>query len=289
MTYASYLAKLRTQVGDNKRLVHVSWTGDGATLTFPMPTDTYPVLESTYVIKIDGSTQTETTHYTLDRETGVLAFVSAPGNATLVTIDCYAVYLQDATWIQIINDTISSLGDDFFKEFVDTALTTTANMLTLSLVSGQPNCIAVYEFNYRDASTSDYEPVENFANWRYDRDNNIIYIGGRESFPITGKSLKIRGLKTYTLGLLTSSTVDVQDKFMTIVDYGTIARYYQQRYKSVIELVSKMTMESTRTPLQELIMISDRFQRQYEQEKMKLKPAKPARQIPVLLEGCPRP
>ena len=50
-----------------------------------------------------------------------------------------------------------------------------------------------------------------------------------------------------------------------------------------------MTQESSRTPLQELIMLSDRFDRLYEQEKAKLKPGKPARIIPLYKEGGGRP
>ena len=290
MTYATFITQLRNQVGDLSRRVHVDFTGDGSTTVFQLPSDTFPVLESSYTVKVAGSTQTETTNYTLDKNAGTIVFVtSAPTNGQAVTFDGIAVYLTDANWLQIINDSIKSMGDDFFKEFIDTAHTATANMLSLSLVSLQANAIAVYEFQRRTATTNNWTPVEEDCNWRYDRDNNIIYIGDREAFGTTGELLRIRGLKTYTLGTATSDTVDVQDKFMTVVEYGTVARYWRWRYKNVIELVSKMTMESSRTPLQELIMLSDRFDRLYEIEKGKLKPAKPARIIPPYKQGGGRP
>lgn len=291
MTYATWIAQLRAQSGDIKRRVHVDWTGDGTTSAFQMPDDTFPVLDdtSTYTVKVAGVTKTETTDYTLDKVAGVLTFVSTPTNGQAITIDCVAVYLRDADWLQVTNDVIKSLGDDFWKEFVDTAGTTTAGMLSLSLTSLQPNAIAIYEWQHRRNSSEQWQVVEEYTNWRYDRENNTLYIGRSDVFTTTGELFRIRGLKTYTLGSAVSDTIDVQDRFLTILEYGCLARYYRWRYKSVIELVSKMSQEASRTPLQELIMVSDRFDRLYEAEKAKLKPQKPPRVIPRYKEGGGRP
>ena len=291
MTYADLITQFRRQTGDLRRRTHVDWTADGATTVFQMPADTFPVLDqtATYVVKVAAATKTETTDYTLDKETGTLVLVSTPTNGQAITIDSSAVYVTDAGWLQIINDVTKSLGDDFWKEFVDDTLLTTANMLSLSLVSGQPNCIAVYDFWYRKSTSENWETVENYTNWRYDRENNKIYLGDRTTFTVANELLKVRGLKTYTLGTAIGDTVDVQDRFLTIVEYGCIARYWRYRYKYVVELVSKMTQESSRTPLQELIMLSDRFDRLYEIEKGKLKPGKPAHILPPYREGGGRP
>src|SRR3990167_5335865 len=292
MLYSALITQLRNQVGDTRRRTHVDWTGDGTTTVFQLPDDTFPVLDQagTYTLKVAGSTQTETTNFTLDKNTGTIVFVTtAPTNGQAVTFDASAVYLTDQNWLDVINQVIYSLGDDFWKEFIDTAHTATINMLSLSLVALQANAIAVYEFQRRVNTTDDWFPVEEDVNWRYDRDNNIIYIGNVDAFTLTGEFLRIRGLKTYTLGTATSDTVDVQDKFLTIIEYGCIARYWRWRYKSVVEMVSKMSQENSRTPLQELIMLSDRFDRLYEIEKGKLKPGKPAHMIPPYKNGGGRP
>ena len=292
MTYAQLITQLRNQTGDIRRRIHCDFTGDGSTTIFQLPTDTFPVLDQsgTYILKVAGTTQTETTNFTLDKDAGTIVFVTtAPTNGQAITWDASAVYLTDQNWLDIINQVIYSLGDDFWKEFIDTAHTATASMLSLSLVSLQANAIAVYEFQRRTAITSDWNPVEEDCNWRYDRDNNIIYIGNIDAFTLTGEYLRIRGLKKYTIGTLVSSTLDVQDKFLTILEYGAIARYWRWRYKSVVELVSKMSQESSRTPLQELIMLSDRFDRLYELEKAKLKPGKPAHIIAPYKNGGGRP
>jgi len=291
MTYATFISQMRSQVGDKKRRVHVDWLGDNATTVFQLPEDTYPVYDGalSYVVKLGGVTQTETTQYTLDKYAGTLSMITAPGSNVALTFDASAVYLLDADWLSVMNSVLYSLGDDFWKEFIDTAHTATANMLSLSLVALQSNAIAVYEFQRRATTSEDWFPVEEDVNWRYDRDNNIIYIGNLDAFTVTGELLRIRGLKKYTVGTTTTDTLDLQDKFLTILEYGCIARYWRWRYKNVIELISKLTQEGTRTPLQELIMLSDRFDRLYEIEKGKLKPTKPAHIIPPYKQGGGRP
>jgi hypothetical protein len=291
MLYSTLISQLRAQVGDTKRRIHVDWTGNGSDTVFQMPDDTFPLLDdtATYTVKVNSVTMTETTDYTLDKTTGTLTLVVAATNGHAVTLDGSAVYLLNADWLNIINQVIYSLGDDFWKEFVDSDHVTTANMLSLSLVSLQPNAIAVYSFQHRVSTANNWTPVEEYCNWRYDRDNNVIYLGNRTAFSVASELLLIRGLKKYTIGTAITDTLDVQDKFLTILEYGAIARYWRWRYKSVVELVSKMTMESSRTPLQELIMLSDRFDRLYEIEKGKLKPQKPGYIIPPYKQGGGRP
>jgi len=288
MTYADLITQLRRQTGDLRRRTHVDWTADGATTVFQCPADTFPVLDqtATYIVKFATVTKVEGIDYTLDKETGTLVTVATQTNGTVITIDSSAVYVTDAGWLQIINDVIKSFGDDFWKEFVDDTLLTTANMLNINMPAFT---IAIYDFWYRQNTFENWKTIENFTNWRYDRENNKIYLGDRTQFTVANELLKVRGLKSYTLGAAVTDTVDVQDRFFTIIEYGAIARFWRYRYKYVVELVSKMTQESSRTPLQELIMLSDRFDRLYEQEKAKLKPAKPPRIIPQYKEGGGRP
>lgn len=288
MLYSAFITQLRNQIGDTRRRIHIDWIGDGSTVVFQCPQDTYPILDQvgTYLVKIAGASKTEIVDYTLDKETGTLVMGSIPTNGQAVTLDASAVYVTDDSWLNIINDVILSLGDDFFKEVTDDTLTATANMISLTLATG---FIAVYDFMTRTNANEDYFAVEELTNWRYSRDENKIYLGNRDVFTLTGQALRIKGLKTYTLGTLVSSTIDLQDKFLTILRAGATARYWRYRYKNVVELVSKESTEATRTPLQELIMLADRADRLYETEKLKLKPGKPARRLPNFKEGGGRP
>lgn len=288
MLYSAWITKMRNEVGDTRRRVHVGWVGDAATTVFQMPTDTFPVLDQvgTYVVKLAGVQKTEVTDYTLDKATGTLVMGVAPGNDVALTIDSSAVYLTDADWLEVTNDTIRSLGDDFWKEVIDDAKVTTANMTELALDSG---VIAVYDFRYRASTSDNFQLVNEITNWRYSRDENKIYLGDRTAFTTANQPFRIRVLKTYTLGTQVTDTLDVQDRYLTVIEFGCLARYWRYRYKSVVNLVTKMTTESTRTQLQELIMLVDRCERSYEAEKAKLKPSKPPMFIPGFKEGSPRP
>ena len=122
MLYSALITQLRNQVGDTRRRTHVDFTGDGSTTIFQLPTDTFPVLDQsgTYILKVAGTTQTETTNFTLDKDAGTIVFVTtAPTNGQAITWDASAVYLTDQNWLDIINQVIYSLGDDFWKEFID--------------------------------------------------------------------------------------------------------------------------------------------------------------------------
>jgi hypothetical protein len=81
----------------------------------------------------------------------------------------------------------------------------------------------------------------------------------------------------------------VQDRFVSLVSKGSQYRYWEHRYPDVIELVSKQTIEGSRTQLQELIMLVDRLKRDFEGERARLKPSKPPRFLPTGLPGRPRP
>src|SRR4030042_1157207 len=288
MLYSKLITKMRNLVGDTRRRVHVDWTGDASTTVFQMPADTSPVLDQagTYVVKLAGVTKTETTDFTFDKETGTLVMNVAPGSGVALTIDSSAVYVTDSNWIDIINSVLDSLGDDFDKEVTDETWTTTANMLSIAGITG---LMAVYDFWYRQNTGNEWQPVASITNWRYSQDENKIYIGSRTAFTVTGELLKLRGLKRYTQYAAVTATLDIQDKFSTLLRKGCVAWYWRYRYKSVVETVSKMTQENTRTPLQELIKLADRCDREFNDERARMKPMKPARTIPIFKDGKPRP
>jgi len=294
MLYSEWITKMRREVGDTHRSFHNVWSGNGSDTLFLCPEDTFPILDqtATYVVKVGGSTMTETTDYVLDKDTGRLLFTSAPANGTdNVTLDGRAVHLTDAAWITIHGDVIRSLGDDFWKEFTDTtSFTATSGMTSLSLVASQPKCIAVSGFDARTSTSDEWRQVAGErCNWRYDRDNNVIYIGLRTAFSVTGELLRVRGLKSYIIYTDVAETIDVQDKYTTVIEYGAKARYWGYRYKDVVELVSKMSTEQSRTPLQELIMLKDRFTREFDAERARLKPQKPSWRLPTYMPGGGQP
>lgn len=295
MLYNDYIKNLRAQTGDVRRRVTIAgpnWVADGIKTTFQVPKDSYPIYDvaGTYIVKIAGTAQVETTDYTLDKEAGTLVFATAPAAGSQVSLDASAVHITNAGWITIITNVMLSLGDDYWKEFVaEGSFSNITNEYSFDLTPVQALCIAVYEFQTRANTSEQWRPAEDDMNWRFDRDNNIIYLGLNDIIR-SGNLYRIRGLRKYvTDGVTIAATMDVQDEFLTVIEMGALARYWKYRYKSVVELVSKQSLESSRTPLQELIMLADRFDRDFEREKARLKPQKPARLIPVYKQGGGRP
>lgn len=59
------------------------------------------IVAGTYSIYVDGVLQTETTHYTIDVTTGIITFVSPPGNGLSVGVVCefdYVVRFASDKW-----------------------------------------------------------------------------------------------------------------------------------------------------------------------------------------------
>ena len=74
------VATVRILLGDIARFERQTATGDGATKQFTLTK--YPVVTSSETVTVDGSAST----YTLDVETGLLAFSTAPGVGDVVAM-----------------------------------------------------------------------------------------------------------------------------------------------------------------------------------------------------------
>lgn len=66
-------------------------TGDGTTTTFTLANT--PVLEDSETIYIDGVVQNRGTDYTIDYDTGVVTFTTAPANGSTITADYQKQYV----------------------------------------------------------------------------------------------------------------------------------------------------------------------------------------------------
>lgn len=76
---------VRALVNDKAQAASVTETGDGATVRYNLPY--YPVVAASYAVYVNGSLQTETTHYSINRDTGVVTFVTAPTSGHAVRVD----------------------------------------------------------------------------------------------------------------------------------------------------------------------------------------------------------
>lgn len=285
MLYSELIDELRTEAGDLEKTVAVTWTADGTTKVLLMPLLTFPVVESSYTIKRNGVAIIETTDFAINRETGRIDLVATPTNGDIFEFIGQRAALTDAAWLIIIKDQMRTMGENFWKEVTDiTTYTSTANMKSLSLAGA--GWIDIYGLGFYSSSSVDRSGV---SNWRYSQDEAKLYFGAYDEFTQTGKAIYVRGIKRYTLPTVVGDTVDVQDRFLTVLKLGALAAYYRYKIRENIETLGKITQETTRTSMQELIMLIDRYERWYEREVTRLKPAKPARFIPTRVPGKPLP
>ena len=80
MLYSQLISKLRIELKDFGKIQKETFDGDASTLNFPLTH--IPVKDNSYTVKVGGVTKTETTDYSIDKDTGVITFVSAPASGS---------------------------------------------------------------------------------------------------------------------------------------------------------------------------------------------------------------
>lgn len=273
MTYAQFISKLRAEAKDLAKPMHNDFTGDATTTLFQC-TD-HPILEGSYVVKVGGTQKTETTDYTIDRESGLITFAVAPGAATAVTIDYKFVHLTDATWLTIINKIIDDMEGEFWREVVDESFGN--SVADQNYYDGLANWIDVVNFWYKTSNSASlmWTQVKEYANWRYAKDLNKILMG--RAFSTASYPLKVHALKGYVRGTATTDTLDMQTQFEGVLQLGCLWRYYDHRLADRVEVESKIAKERTITPLQNLQALSSHYYKLYLKEKGRKKPTMPMR------------
>lgn len=87
------VAQIRTIVADKPNHAEDTAEGDGATTRFPLTF--HPITDASAVVTLAGVAQTETTHYTLDDDLGLLTFVTAPADGAAIVVTYQHTLLSD--------------------------------------------------------------------------------------------------------------------------------------------------------------------------------------------------
>ena len=283
MTYSTFIKKLRVFVGDIDTLTRDSWDGDAATVAFR--TSERPILESSYTLKVSNVTKTETTDYTIDRDTGMVTFVSAPaaGNDN-VTLDYKYVRLKDAEWLEIVQNVIREWRKKIWTEAIDEdTLTTVKNTSELSLASISARIMKVISVQYRTNTNSDFINVDTHYNVKYIREQNKLQF--RPYFEKSGYELKIRYIEHYDDDVALTDTVadDLTDRYFPAIQYKAGAQYLDRFMAKVItEMGSKITKETYQT-LGNIRQLRNDYEKKAEMVIARVKPIMPSTNIPVAL------
>lgn len=107
------VAQVRTIIADPHQFGKSEAEGDGIILTYQL--DNAPVFESTVEVFVGGVLQTLTTHYTVDEVTGLIHFVTAPGDGDDVLVTYEFALLSDDDiqfFLDLNNDNVRRAAAD---------------------------------------------------------------------------------------------------------------------------------------------------------------------------------
>ncbi len=87
------VAIVRSLTNDKPQYDRSTATGDGSTVEFKLPNA--PVQDGSQSVYVAGSLQTETTHYTIDNDLGLITFVTAPSDGQAIAVTYQYTILSD--------------------------------------------------------------------------------------------------------------------------------------------------------------------------------------------------
>jgi len=257
MLYSALILTLRSELKDFGRIHQETIDGDASTLNFILKNT--PVKDASYVVKIGGVTKTETTDYTIDKDTGVLTFVSAPASGSdNVSVSYQSVKIRDADYIQLINDGIDHFRWKFWKETDNsTTITTVRNQYEYDL-STLTGILYVLNVWYKSSSAAtDWNSVQAFTNWKWLARQTKLYTD--PPFDTSSLPIKIRYLKSFTKGTATTATVDIPDEILLPFKYYIYARFYERIIPEKISETAAVTTFPSFAPVQVVYDISQKY------------------------------
>lgn len=286
-TYAQFIAKLRIELKDTGKndyyIVAQSWDGDGSNKLFYA--DFSPIKDGSYEVKIGAAVQTETTHYTLDKDTGLITFVSAPAaGSNNVTMTYQSVNVRDDEYIEFINDGIDHFRWKFWLEAMDEdTLTTTRNEHEKD-VSDLTDILHILNVWYKTSSNStDWITVQSLTNWKYYTRQQKLAIN--PPFSTSSLPMKFRYLKSIAKGDEGSDTLNIPAEWQLPYKYYIYARYYERLIAEKIHETGAVTTQPSFAPAQLAFDISKKFYEMADAVANKIAPKLPPMSVKQVHDG----
>lgn len=273
MITSALISQCRREFGDIKKSTQVIRNGDGTTTIFNVIK--FPVIESSYSISKGTSAQTETTHYTLDLDTGDLTFVTAPGSGIQAkSVHKYA-HWRDINWNEAINQAISDLnGRGFFKQIVrNTAIMRIS--ANVRVYNGPSACIDLYEVLESDNQNISGAFRKLGVNWSYQQDANKLVLGNKPSVANRLAISYLRNLQTYSA---TSATLDVLNDWIEMVKKRAGAIYYRSLAGKIAKQANA-SIDEGHFSFTNLRTMANDLDNEFEKMALRKKPTRPARDI----------
>src|SRR4030042_1802453 len=194
MTYSAFIEDLRLAVGDIETLTQDKMDGDASTVAFRL--SHRPILDDSYDVYISDVSKTETTDYTLNKDTGILTFVSAPASGTKnVKINYKYVFLRDDEYITIINKVLRRWRRKIWVESVnETTFNSVAGQDEYDLDSVSSNIIWLINAWFKTSTATEWVSIGRDRNLDYWPESNKMLV--RPSFSTADYDLRLHYLAT---------------------------------------------------------------------------------------------
>ncbi len=283
MTYLEFISKLRVELKDFGEIKKDVWDGDASALNFQA--SNRPIKDGSYTVKVGGVTKTETTDYTLNRDTGLLTFVSAPGaGSDNVELTYETVKIRDEDYLEIINDGIDHFRWKFWDMATDESTLTTVKDQYEYDCSGITGILYVLKVWYKISSGSAvWEAVQGLTNYKYYTRSQELYVN--PTFDIDSLPMKLLYLKSFTKGTVTSATLAIPDEWILPYKFYVYARYYERQIPEKVGETAAVTTIPSYTPAQVMFLIAESYYKKADEVANKIAPKLPPMAIQQLKGG----
>lgn len=283
MLYSAFINKLRVELKDLLRVKRDRFDGDASTTIFIL--SEVAVEDSTYVVKVGGVIKTEVTDYTIDKDTGVITFTSAPASdSDNVEITYQSVKIRNEDYLEIINDGIDYFRWKFWSMTTDEITLTTVKDQYEYDCSGITGILYIIKAWYKTSSGSTYwQEIQGLTNWKYYTRLNKLYVD--PTFSTSSLPIKLLYLKSFTKGSTITATLDIPTEWILPFKYYCYARFFERQISEKIGETTAITTMPSYTPAQVMFQIAENYYKKADEVANKIAPKLPPMSVRQISDG----
>ena len=295
MTVSSFITILRLAVGDIGILTQNKFSGDGSTTAFR--TKNRPILDTAYQVYIYSggvwSQQTETTHYTIDKDSGIITFITAPSsgassgatNDKNVRIDYKYAFMRDDEYLQIIANILRMWKRKLFAVATDeTTFNSVVGADEYDLDTISTAIFWVIQVEYKTANESNWHALAHSGcNWTYEPTLNKVIV--KPSFQSTSHDLRFMYVTAITVPTATTETFALDEDFHPPVIKKGMAEYWKRFASYKLKDTGAISKENSYHPAVEIMRMAREMDADANVELGLVKPRYPVQAIQKLGEG----
>jgi len=276
MITSAFISKLRRKYNDSPVKHEDIIQGDGSSTVYR--TQFYPILEGSFSLYVGGVLKTLTTDYTIDLDTGDLVLAAA--TSAEIRAQYKETKFRDQNWLEVIQDSFDSFGDQFFKSVVrsTSGITLSAGV---QVYDCPDDCIRLTEALESTSYLSSGPFAQVNTNQRYDRWSNKLILGQQ---PSRANYMQISYLRKLSRPTAVTSALDVEDYWLDLVDLKAGAEFLRSLANRYAQQ-GNATIEEGYLSVAQLRQLANDNETMFENRKRKLKPIMPASTILYNMPG----